>query len=142
MKVSAMKPEDREAFLREPTVAKLATIAPDGSIRMSPLWFRYESDGTFLFGTWSKTAAVRNLQHNPSCSLLIDQEQEEPYYGIHLTGRGTVEGPVNDVEGIASIYAPYSDIEAALENVAGLIQEGEMVFIRFTPEHEISWDFR
>jgi hypothetical protein len=75
--------------------------------------------------------------------VLIDQEHAEPYYGIHLTGTATIEGPVNDLEGIAALYAPYkTSLEQAKTDVASLIEESEMTYIRFVPEKEVSWDFR
>lgn len=143
MKVTPMSPEAREQFLAQPTVAKLATLSPDGSIRMTPIWFRHEPDGSFLIATWRKTAAGKNLAANPKCSLLIDQEQAEPYYGVHLSGTATIEGPTNDLEGIAALYAPYkTSLEQARADVEPLFDEGEMVYIRFVAEKELSWDFR
>ena len=143
MKVTRMSKESRAVFLSQPTVAKLATLSKDGSIRMTPIWFRHDPDGSFVFATWAKTAAARNIQANPRCSLLIDQEQGEPYYGIHFTGSATIEGPTNDLEGIAALYEPYkTSLEQARADSAPLIDEGEMVYIRFVPEGEVSWDFR
>jgi hypothetical protein len=133
----------REEFLSQPWVAKLATLSPKGDIRMTPVWYRRDPDGSFVIATWRNTAAVRNITANPRCSLLIDQGTAEPYYGVHLTGTAAVEGPPNDLEGIAALYAPYKvSPEQARSDVAGLIEEAEMVYIRFTPEREISWDFR
>jgi PPOX class probable F420-dependent enzyme len=138
-----MKPEARETFLKQPTVAKLATLNADGSIRMTPLWFRHDPDGSIVFGTWRNTMAARNISRDPRCSVMIDYEGGEPYYGVHMQGTAVVEGPSNDLEGIAAMYAPYKEsLEQARKDVADLIEEAEMVYIRFTPEKEISWDFR
>jgi predicted pyridoxine 5'-phosphate oxidase superfamily flavin-nucleotide-binding protein len=143
MKVTPMTAEARQAFLSQPTVAKLATISRNGEVRMTPIWFRHDPDGSIVFATWMKTAAMRNLKANPRCSVLIDQEQAEPYFGIHLTGTATIEGPANDLEGIAALYAPYkTSLEQARADVAPLIEEGEMTYIRFIPKKEVSWDFR
>jgi hypothetical protein len=140
---ASMSAKAREEFLAQPWVAKLATISPRGDIRMTPVWFRHDSDGSFVIATWRNTAAVTNITANPRCSLLIDQGSAEPYYGVHFTGTASVEGPSNDLEGIAALYAPYKpSLERALLDVAGLIEEAEMVYIRFVPEREISWDFR
>ena len=143
MKVTHMSEEARAAFLAQPTVAKLATLSMDGSIRMTPIWFRLDPDGSFVFATWARTAAVRNIEAHPGCSLLLDQEQAEPDYGIHFTGTATIEGPTNDLEGIAALYAPYkTGLEQARADSAPLIDEGEMVYIWFVPKTEVSWDFR
>jgi hypothetical protein len=138
-----MSDEAREQFLSQPWVAKLATLSPKGDIRMTPVWFRRDPDGSFVIATWRKTAAVTNIGANPRCSLLIDQGTAEPYFGVHFTGTAAVEGPSNDLEGIAALYAPYkTTLDQARADVAGLIAEGEMVYIRFVPKSEISWDFR
>jgi PPOX class probable F420-dependent enzyme len=143
VKLDPMKAEARQAFLKQPTVAKLATLNKDGSIRMTPIWFRHDADGSIVFGTWRNTAAARNIDRDPRCSVLIDHEVAEPYYGVHLQGTAAIEGPSNDLEGVAALYAPYKEsLDQARKDVAGLIEEAEVVYIRFTPEREISWDFR
>jgi len=143
MKLTPMSGTARDEFLSRPTVAKLATVGPDGSVRMTPIWFRRDPDGSLVFATWRNTAAARNIASNPACSVLIDQEQAEPYYGVHFSGRAAIEGPFNDLEGIAALYAPYkASYEQAVADTAPLIEEGEMVYIRFQPEKELSWDFR
>ncbi len=140
---ATMSAEAREEFLSQPWVAKLATISKGGDIRMTPVWFRRDPDGSFVIATWRNTAAVRNITANPRCSLLIDEERGEPYFGVHFTGTAVVDGPSNDLEGIAALYAPYkTSLEQARTDVASLIQDAEMVYIRFVPEREISWDFR
>lgn len=143
MKVTHMSDEARDALLSQPLVAKLATVSKNGEVRITPIWFRREPDGSLLFATWTKTAAVRNIISNPRCSVLIDQEQAEPYYGVHFTGTATIEGPTNDIEGIAALYAPYkTSLDQARADVQSVIDEGEMTYIRFVPEREVSWDFR
>jgi PPOX class probable F420-dependent enzyme len=138
-----MDPVALADLLSQPVVAKLATLTADGGIRMTPIWFEAEADGTFLMATWESTAAVRNIRARPRCSLLIDLEVAEPYYGVHFDGTATVEGPENDEGGIAELYAPYKgSIDQAMSDVRALIEEGKMVYIRFRPAKAISWDFR
>lgn len=140
---ATMSAEAREEFLSKPWVAKLATLSKAGDIRMTPVWYRYDPNGSFVIATWRNTAAVRNITANPRCSFLIDEERAEPYFGVHFTGTAAVEGPSNDLEGIAALYAPYkASFDQARTDVAAIIQEGEMVYVRFVPEREISWDFR
>src|SRR3954447_20598335 len=73
-----MPPVALAELLSQPVVAKLATLTADGGIRMTPIWFEAEADGTFLMATWEATAAVRNIRARPRCSLLIDVEVAEP----------------------------------------------------------------
>lgn len=131
------------AFLDEPLIAKLATVSARGEVRITPVWFKHEDDGTFTIATWRNTAMVRNLASEPRCSLLIDQEAHQPYYGAHFWGEATVDGPENDVEAITRLYAPYmNSIEETRDAVRGFIESGDMVFVRFRSRRHISWDHR
>lgn len=133
--------EGLKELLAQPLVAKLATTSAKGEVRITPLWFGADN-GTILLNTWEDTAAVRNLKHNPRCSLLIDTT-DFPYTGVHYQGTATVEGPENDTKGMARLFAPYRGGEDAATEYAGqLIGWGKRVYIRFRPEHEVGWDFR
>jgi PPOX class probable F420-dependent enzyme len=128
-------------LLSKPLVAKLATTSQAGAIRITPIWFGAEN-GTILMSTWEDTAAVKNLKRDPKCSLLIDTT-DFPYTGVHYWGSATVEGPENDVDGMAKLFASYrGGQEAATEYAKQLIGWGKRVYIRFTPERNTGWDFR
>lgn len=131
----------RKELLSQPLVAKLATVSPSGTPHMSALWFE-ERDGDFIFNTWVTTRAAKNLMKNPKAALLIDTT-EFPYAGIHYTGAAVVEGPSNDQEGIGRMFARYmgDDLNAATEYAGQLIGWGERIYIRFTPEKHVAWDF-
>ena len=129
-------------LLSQPLVGKLATQSPKGELRISPMWFMAKDDGSIMMSTWEDTGPVRNLKGNPKCSLLIDTT-EFPYHGVHFWGTATIEGPENDVGGMAKMFAPYRDgEEAATEYAKQLIGWGKRVYIRFTPARKTTWDFR
>jgi len=133
--------EGLKELLSQPLVAKLATQSPKGDLRISPIWFGAE-DGTIVMNTFEDSGLVKNLRRNPKCSLLIDTT-EYPYHGVHYWGTATIEGPENDVGGMAKMFAPYRDgEEAATEYSKQLVSWGKRVYIRFTPERKTTWDFR
>ena len=39
-----MRPEDVEKFLREPRIADLATVRPDGAPHVAPVWYHYDGE--------------------------------------------------------------------------------------------------
>lgn len=140
MELPAMSDQELESFLQEPWVAKLATLNPDGSIQMTPLWFE-KTDGGFRFNTWEKTDAAQNLQNDSRASLLIDST-EFPYRGVHYTGEAEVDNEASDAEEIAEMYERYrGDYETALEYANDLTSMGKRVFIRFRPDEKVTWDF-
>ena len=133
--------EGLKELLSEPLVAKLATQSSKGDIRISPIWFGAQ-DGSIVMNTFEDSGLVKNLRQNPKCSLLIDTT-EYPHCGVHYWGTATVEGPENDVSGMAKMYASYQGgVEAATEYSKQLIAWGKRVNIRFTPERKTTWDFR
>lgn len=144
MQVPPLSEEEQKKLLSQPMVAEFATSSPDGDIRITPIWFQAQEDGTILMNTWENTVHVKNIKRNPKCSLMIDQAESFPYWGIHFQGTATVEGPENDVEGIAKMFLPYRDNDpaAAKEYAETLVGWGKRVYVRFKPEKSHSWDFR
>jgi len=144
MQVPPLTDAGQKELLSQPLVAELATVSPSGSVRITPIWFKAQDDGSILMNTWDNTVAVKNIKKNPKCALMIDQAQEFPYHGIHFEGTATIEGPENDHEGIATMFTPYRDNDAAVakEYANLLIGWGTRVYIRFKPEKTTSWDFR
>ena len=133
--------EGLKELLSKPLVAKLATQSSKGELRISPVWFSAQ-DGSIVMNTWEDSGLVHNLKRNPKCSLLIDTT-EMPYYGVHYWGTARVEGPENDAEGMAKLYAPYvGSEEQATEYAKQFIGWGKCVYIRFRPERKTAWDFR
>ena len=133
--------EGLKEMLSQPLVAKLATQSAKGGLRISPMWFKAE-DGSIVLNTWEETGPVKNLKGNPKCSMLIDTT-EYPYHGVHYWGTATVEGPENDVSGMAKLFASYQGgVEAATEYSKQLVAWGKRVYIRFRSERKTTWDFR
>ncbi|MGH7486162.1 MAG: pyridoxamine 5'-phosphate oxidase family protein [bacterium] len=141
MKVPALNEKDLKDLLAQPLVAKIATVSSKGDARITPIWFGDEG-GSILTNTFEDSGLVRNLRNNPKCSLMIDSP-DWPYIGVHYWGTAIVEGPENDVEGIAKLFAPYrGGLDEAREYAKGLIGWGTRVYVRFTPQRKTTWDFR
>jgi PPOX class probable F420-dependent enzyme len=82
--VADIPPEYRD-LVERPIFASLGTVRPDGTVQVNPMWFGF--DGEHLrFSHTTKRAKFRNLQANPSMSLLIvDPDQPERY--LELRGK-------------------------------------------------------
>jgi len=142
MKVPPLNDADLKALLAQPLVAKIGTISPKGDVRMSPVWFGDEGE-SILANTFEDSELVRNLRADPKCSFMVDS-RDFPYIGVHYWGSATVEGPEDDVEGIAKLFTPYRDNDhaAAAEYAKTLIGWGTRVYVRFRPQRKTTWDFR
>ena len=142
MKLPPLNDKDLKELLSQPLVAKIATVSRRGAIRITPIWFGDRGE-SLLMNTFEDSRLVRNLRHSQTCSLVLDS-RDWPYIGVHLWGTAAVEGPENDVEGIAKLFTPYlnNDPQAATEYAKTLIGWGTRVYVRFRAQRSTTWDFR
>jgi len=91
----AQIPEDHLDLLERPLFAHLATVRPDGTPQVNPMWFVW--DGTVLrFTHTNERQKFRNLAANPHVAVSI-QDPDNPYR--YLEVRGTVDEITPDPEG-------------------------------------------
>ena len=132
-----MSDVEREAFLKEPNVAILATVGP-ASAHAVPIWYLYE-DGAFLMSTGRGSQKHRDLERNPNVTLVVDR-RTLPYYAVMARGRVEV-GPGLDVatrRRIAARYLTDDQLEAYMARAPG----GESVSIRLRPRKFIEYHGR
>lgn len=82
---------DRESFLKEPQVAVLTTLGPDGWPHSAPMWYLYE-DGVFTMITGADSRKRRNVERRREVSLVMDQ-RERPYFAVMIQGEAEVGPP-------------------------------------------------
>lgn len=71
-------------LLTRPLVAHLATVRPDGSPQVNPVWFRW--DGTYLWLTMTSTRQrYRNMSAHPSVAVSI-VDPDDPYRYLEVRG--------------------------------------------------------
>jgi PPOX class probable F420-dependent enzyme len=93
--MSVSIPEDLRALLDRPLFASLGTIRPDNTVQVNPMWFEY--DGEHLrFTHTTYRGKFRNLQRNPSMSLLVIDDEDPQVY---LELRGRLVDVINDPTG-------------------------------------------
>ena len=72
-------------LLERPLFAALGTIRPDDTVQVNPMWFEYDGDHVRFTHT-NQRGKFRNLQRNPSMSLLLIDDQNPQRY-LELRGR-------------------------------------------------------
>lgn len=88
-------PESHADLLTRPLFAHLATLMPDGSPQVTPVWTVW--DGEFLrFTTTSDRQKGKNAAERPQVALSIN-DPERPYRYLEI--RGTVERIEPDTDG-------------------------------------------
>lgn len=89
-----MTPEQRDAFLRETRIAKLATLYPDGSPSVVPIWFEWDGANAWFFS--SRTAPkMQRIKADPRVSLTVEDGVGIPEAWV------SIEGEASEAEGSA-----------------------------------------
>jgi PPOX class probable F420-dependent enzyme len=86
-------------------LAHLATVMPDGSPQVTPVWFLYK-DGKFTVNTARGRVKDRNMTKNARVALSI-VDPDNPYAHIAVRGtivRATEEGADASIDGLAKKY--------------------------------------
>ena len=81
---ATLSEEVRKLFL-EPNFAHLATLMPDGSPQVTPVWVDLE-DGRILINTAEGRAKPRNVRRDPRVAISV-AKQDNPYTAASVRGR-------------------------------------------------------
>ncbi len=85
--------------------AELATVMPDGSPQVTPVWFEYK-DGVIRINSALGRRKVRNLDANPKLAMAI-VDPANPYRYLQIRGhvtRSTREGADAHIDALAKRY--------------------------------------
>ena len=103
--MAAQIPEKIAKLFQEPNFAHLATIMPDGSPQVTPVWVDY--DGThILVNTAEGRQKPRNVRRDPRVAIDI-YDQQNPYAAAWIRGRVvevTTEGAEELIDKLAKRY--------------------------------------
>ncbi|GAA1504371.1 PPOX class probable F420-dependent enzyme [Agromyces terreus] len=94
--------EHAARILNAPVFGHLATVRPDGSVQVNPMWFELDADaGVIRFTHTTKRAKYRNLQQNPHMTLEA-LDPENPLRYVEVRGRLATVTP--DPEGAFYVH--------------------------------------
>jgi PPOX class probable F420-dependent enzyme len=135
----ALSPEVRSLIDRR-NFAHLATILPDGSPQVAPVWIGREGD-RILIGTGEGTLKARNTKRDPRVGLSI-VDFDNPYEEVQIRGRIVERRPDGDFTIMDAIARKYTGKEfpfRAPEGRVALVIEIERArFSRLPFEHKRS----
>ena len=115
-------------LLERPLFAHLATLRPDGTPQVNPVWFRWDGERLW-FTTETRRFKYRNIVANPSAAVSIN-DPDQPYR--YLEVRGTVDQVVADpsTDGFFELAARYGmDFERPIPDAP------RRVLVGLRPEH-------
>jgi PPOX class probable F420-dependent enzyme len=136
----SMSPAELETFLAQtfPTpLGVIATLRPDGSPHIIPVWFRWDA-GVVKIWTTETRVWVRNLLNDPRVAFSV-QTFEEPYPAVMIRGRATVAtaddaATVEEIRAITRRYLVPEEVEGYLDRWPDL-----RTMVTIVPAHIVSW---
>jgi PPOX class probable F420-dependent enzyme len=78
-------PEKYQDLLNKKAFAQLATIMPDGTPQVSPVWFEFDGKN-ILINSAKGRVKDRNMRRDPRVGLDI-QDPDNPYRHVSIRGR-------------------------------------------------------
>ena len=96
--------ENQAALFRGTNFAALATIRPDGTPHVTPVWVDYDGEHV-LFNTVRGNAKERYLLRDPNVTLTV-WDAENPYGYVEVLGTAevVVEGGVDHINALSRKY--------------------------------------
>lgn len=87
--MAEMAAAQRDAFLRETRIAKLATLNADGSPTVVPVWFEWDGETAALF-TSRSSPKVKRIQRDPRVALSVEEGVGIPEAWVTIEGVATI----------------------------------------------------
>ncbi|MGW6061364.1 PPOX class F420-dependent oxidoreductase [Streptomyces sp. NPDC055189] len=113
--MAAQLSDDLKALLDTPVFIAVATIQPDGSPQVSPVWVKRDGDD-ILFSTTVGRRKEKNLRRDPRVTVLL-QPFDAPYTYAEIRGEATMttEGGQELIDELALKYTgkKYADFNPA-----------------------------
>ncbi|MFB7917974.1 PPOX class F420-dependent oxidoreductase [Streptomyces sp. NPDC056061] len=127
--MTAALPDELKALLDTPVFVTIATIQPDGSPQLSPVWVKRDGDDVLVSTTVGRRKE-RNLRRDPRVSVVV-QPFAAPYTYAEIRGSATLTTEGGE-ELIDELSVKYTGKKYAEFNTAAA-DDDERVVVRITP---------
>ena len=129
---------------------RIASVNPNGSINLTPMWFGWAGGKIFIMGRGQK---VVNLRRNPACTVLVDRNERFPeLQAVMMQGQAAIlenaqdeaaEPHLAEARRLMGIkyngghgQPPVEDPAPMSATAGGRTRR----WIVFTPEKTVTWD--
>ena len=138
----ALSDAERDAFLEEQRICRVASVGGDGAPHVTPLWFVWDG-GCIWLSSLMPSQRWTNLVRDPRVAVVVDAGHDYgDLRGVELSGRVK---PVGEQPRTAQPNAELERIETLFgaKYLAGpYVSDGRHAWLRLTPERQYTWDFR
>jgi PPOX class probable F420-dependent enzyme len=130
--MAEMTPEQRDAFLNETRIAKLATLQADGSPTIVPVWFEWDGSTAAIF-TSRKSPKIQRLRADARVALSVEQPVGVSEAWVTIEGTVTIEsdGGIELARRLAARYYSPEQVAAVMQGWEAMADE--WVVLRVTP---------
>jgi len=133
----AMSPEEMEDFLSESNIARIATVKPDISPHVTPVWYVWEKN-QLLIMIGKGSVKESNIRQNNKVAVTIDSNTA-PNKGVIIKGTAKIEELTEGIERrICQRYLKTENLDQYIEYAH---ENYPSVLIRIRPEKINSWDY-
>ncbi len=136
-----MSAQEMEDFLSDGHTARIATVKPDNSPHVTPVWYLWEENQLWMTIPEGSVKA-RNIRRNNKVAVTIDTEKP-PIKAVIVEGTAKIEELTKETERkidrrMAAKYVKPEYLDEYLEwsDAQGI----EYIYIRIRPEKTITWD--
>lgn len=131
-----MTPDEIDAFLREPHICDLATVRPDGSPHVAPVWHHYDGERLIVLAEES-AVKIRNIRHEPRVAASI-ATHSRPYVSVIVNGVATLSYS-NIREYVGTMANNYLGEEEGATYTENVLRETNFVVVTIRPTKIIGW---
>ncbi|WP_435344946.1 PPOX class F420-dependent oxidoreductase [Haloarchaeobius sp. HRN-SO-5] len=128
-------PESHRDLFEKRTFAHFATLMPDGTPHVTPVWVDYDEEtGHLLVNTARGRVKERNVSRDPKVGIELS-DPDDPYRFLSVRGRVdavTTEGAIEHIHEMAKRYMGVDEYP----NLGD--EEGERVVVRIRPDHVVA----
>ncbi|MFC5752213.1 pyridoxamine 5'-phosphate oxidase family protein [Actinomadura rugatobispora] len=139
----AMTGEERDVFLREQPICRVATVGPTGHPHASALWFAWDGASLWL-NSLVRSRRWADLDRDPRLSVIVDDGGTDflRLRGVELLGNAQIVGEVpRKGDPVEDLTAPERLFADKYAGGGEFRYDGKHGWLRLTPEKIVSWDF-
>lgn len=139
----AMSDEERDTFLREQRVCRVATLDAANRPHVTPTWFVWDGEHIWL-SSIVRAQRHANILRNPQVAIVVDAGED--YFQLHGVEFSGTAHPVGEQPRDAEPNPQLEVIESAFaaKYLGGgdYASDGQHGWLRFDPQRQYTWDFR
>lgn len=129
-----MSPQEMLDFLSERNIARMATIRPDNSPHVTPVWYLWENN-QLLISVGRDSVKARNIRQNNKVAVTIDSRRG----GVIIEGTAKIEELSEEIRRkLCQRYVHPEDLDKYIEYASVNFQS---ILLRIHPQKIISWDY-